>query len=116
MKDTKNVNEIIIKAVDCMGVAATIIDTEGEIVYYNKQAEMTLDRKPEYVGNKVFDYHKKESSNNRINEMLQAFKQGRTEPFHYDAKPYGNPIAVTVAPILDDGIFVGCVQTVIQKS
>ena len=109
-------NEMFVKALDCMGVATTIIDPEGIILYYNKQAEKTLDRKPEYIGTEVCGYHKKESSNDRIKEMLKAFKEGRTEPFHYEAKPYGRLVSVTVAPILDNQQFLGCVQTVIPKS
>jgi hypothetical protein len=32
-----------------MGVAVTIIDTKGTLLYYNKQAAKILDRKPEQL-------------------------------------------------------------------
>jgi hypothetical protein len=47
--------------------------------------------------------------------MIKDFQIGRTEPFQYEAKPYGKPVFVTVSPILENGRFVGCAQTVIPK-
>jgi hypothetical protein len=47
--------------------------------------------------------------------MLQDFQKGRTEPFHYQAKPYGKIILVTLSPILENGMFIGCVQSVQLK-
>ena len=37
-KEDKNLKELIRLAMECMGVAATIIDTKGILLYYNKQA------------------------------------------------------------------------------
>jgi hypothetical protein len=48
--------------------------------------------------------------------MLQEFSEGRTEPFHYEAKPYGEIILVTLTPIIKDGRFVGGVQSVRLKN
>lgn len=47
--------------------------------------------------------------------MLKAFEEGRSEPFLYKTKPYGKIILVTLSPIIKDGQFVGCVQTVRLK-
>ncbi|BEQ16881.1 hypothetical protein FAK_39470 [Desulfoferula mesophila] len=94
------------------GVAVTIIDPEGNIVYYNRQAAKILDRKPEYIGEDIHSHHKKEASNKKVDLMLQEFQKGRTEPFRYKTKPYGRTILVILAPILKDGEFVGCTQSV----
>ena len=48
--------------------------------------------------------------------MLKEFEEGRKEYFHYQAKPYGKIIFVTLAPIIKNGEFVGCVQTVRPKN
>lgn len=107
--------EIINLAVESMGAAITIIDTEGKIVYYNGQASKILDRNPEYIGQDIHSHHKKETSNKKVDLMLQEFQKGRKEPFHYKAKPYGKTILVTLSPILKDDKFMGCTQSVILK-
>lgn len=107
--------DLICLAVESMGVAVTIIDTEGNIVYYNRQAAKILDRKPEYIGEDIHSHHKKSTSNKKVDLMLQEFQKGRTEPFHYKARPYGKTILVTLSPILKDDKFVGCTQSVQLK-
>jgi hypothetical protein len=47
--------------------------------------------------------------------MIKEFEEGRKEPFYYQAKPYGELIFVTLSPILKNGVFVGCVQTIRPK-
>lgn len=59
---------------DCMGVAVTIIDKEGNLIYYNKQAGKISDRKPEYIGKYIHSHHKKAVSNRKSDLMLQDFK------------------------------------------
>jgi DUF438 domain-containing protein len=115
MKDTKKPEHLIKLAMECMGIAVTIIDTEGTLLYYNMQAAKILDRKPEYIGQDVHSHHKKAASNRKLDLMLQDFQKGRTEPFHYQAKPYGKIILVTLSPILENGKFIGCIQSVQLK-
>jgi hypothetical protein len=42
--------ELVNFAMDCMGAAVTIIDTNGTLLYYNQHSAKVLDRKPEYIG------------------------------------------------------------------
>ena len=114
-KKGRKLNELISLALDCMGVALTIIDREGTLLYYNKHAANILDRKPEYIGEDVHSHHKKAESDKKLDLMLQDFQKGRTEPFHYQAKPYGKIILVTLSPILENGKFIACAQTVQLK-
>ena len=102
-------------ALDCMGVAATIIDPNGILLYYNQCAEKILDRKPEYIGTDIHTHHKKKESNQQVELMLKEFGAGRKDPFTYKAKPYGKTLFVTVSPIIKDDKFIGCVQTVIPE-
>ena len=99
-------------ALESMGVAVSIIDHQGTLLYYNPHAARVIDRKPDYIGHDVHTHHKKAVTNEKLDAMLQAFREGRREPFRYQAKPYGKPLFVTVAPIVKDGQFFGCVQTV----
>ena len=108
----EQLGELIKLAMDCMGVAVTIIDTKGTLLYYNQHATNILDRKPEYIGTDTHLHHKKANSNKKMDLMLREFEEGRKAPFHYEAKPYGKIIFVTVSPIFKNGEFVGCVQTV----
>ena len=104
--------ELVNLAVDCMGVAVTIIDTKGKLLYYNRYSAKILDRKPEYIGTDIHSHHKKLDTNKKVDLMLEEFAKGRKDPFHYEAKPYGETIFVTLSPIIKDEEFVGCVQTV----
>jgi len=114
-KDTKKPEHLMELAMGCMGVAVTLIDTEGTLLYYNMQAAKILDRKPEYIDKNIHSHHKKAASNTKLDLMLQDFQKGRTEPFHYQAKPYGKIILVTLSPILENGKFIGCIQAVLLK-
>ena len=115
MKDTKKPAQLIKLAMECMGVAVTLIDKEGTLLYYNKRAAKILDRKPEYIGKDVHSHHKKAASNRKLDLVLQAFQEGRTEPFYYEVKPYGKIILVILSPILRNGKFIGCIQSVLLK-
>ena len=106
---------MILQAVAQMGVAVTIIDTRGRLLYYNRHSEKILDRKPEYIGQDLRTHHKKAASNEKFDAMMLAFEQGRTEPFRYEAIPYEKIILVTLSPIHVDGQFIGCVQSVMLK-
>ena len=72
--------ELISCAMDCLGVAVTIIDPKGIILYYNSQAAKILDRKPEYIGCEVYNYHKKPESNDKIKSMIHDFKNSLFSP------------------------------------
>jgi DUF438 domain-containing protein len=108
--------ELINLAMDCMEIAVTITDTKGTLLYYNQHSEKILDRKPEYIGTDIHSHHKKADSNKKVGLMLKEFEEGKKEPFHYEARPYGKSIAVTISPILKNGEFIGCVQTVRLKN
>jgi sensor histidine kinase regulating citrate/malate metabolism len=114
-KQDQRLKELISLAMECMGVAVTIIDMKGTLLYYNKQAAKILDRKPEYIGKDVHSHHKEATSNKNLDLMLHDFQKGRTEPFHYEAKPYGKTILVTLSPILEGGKPIGCTQSVQLK-
>ena len=119
MHDTEHENplgELIHLAMDGMGVAVSIIDPKGTLLYYNQQSAKILDRKPEYIGTDIHSHHKKAGTNPKIDLMLKNFEEGRRDPFHYEAKPYGETICVTLAPIIKNDRFVGCVQTVRLKN
>jgi transcriptional regulator with PAS, ATPase and Fis domain len=107
--------DLIFNAMDSLGVAVTILDPDGILLYYNQHAARVLDRKPEYIGSEVYRLHKKATSNEKIKSMIHEFQNGRTTPFHYKAEPYGKIIFVTVSPILEEGIFKGCVQSVVLE-
>ena len=114
-KDQETIEDLIILAVECMNLAITIIDTQGTLLYYNKQAAKILDRKPGYIGEDIQLHHHKATSNKTLDLMLRGFKEGRTAPFYYEAKPYGKTILVSLSPIVKDGNFIGCIQSVRLK-
>jgi len=44
------VSQLVNLAMDRLGVALTIIDPKGKMLYYNERAAQLLDRKPAYSG------------------------------------------------------------------
>ena len=118
MNETEESNqlwELVNHAMECMGVAVTIIDPKGTLLYYTRHAAEILDRKTEYIGIDIHSHHKKAASNEKLDLMLQELKKGRVEPFRYEARPYGEVILVTLSPIIKEGEFVGCIQSVLLK-
>jgi DUF438 domain-containing protein len=107
--------ELINLAIDSIDVAVTIIDTKGTLLYYNQHSAMIVDRKPEYIGTDIHSHHNKADSNKKVDLMIKKFEEGRKEPFYYQAKPYGEIIFVTLSPIIKNGVFIGCVQTIRPK-
>jgi len=114
-EESNRLGELLNFSMECMGVAVTIIDPKGTLLYYNRHATKILDRKPEYIGSDVRSHHKKAATNEKLDLMLQEFEKGRTEPFRYEARPYGEIILVTLSPIIKEGEFVGCIQSVLLK-
>jgi hypothetical protein len=108
-------DELIILAMDCLEVGVTIFDLQGTLLYYNDYSTKVLDRKPEYIGTDIHRHHKKPTTNEKFDLMLQKFSEGRTEPFHYEAKPYGQVILATLSPIRKAGKLVGFVHYVRLK-
>jgi DUF438 domain-containing protein len=108
----QKVKELICPAMESLGIGVTIIDAKGTLLYYYKQAARILDRKPEYIGEDVYSHHTKATSSQKLESMIEAFQKGRTEPFHYEARPYGKTILVTLSPILENDSFIGCSQCV----
>jgi len=115
-EEKDQLKKLIPLAMDCMEAAVSIIDRNGTLLYYNRASSQILDREPEYIGNDIRSHHKKAESNEKVNKMLKAFERGRTDPFHYEARPYGKTILVTLSPIIKNDRFIGCVQTVKLKN
>jgi len=100
---------------DKIPVAITVIDLEGNILFYNEYSSRVLDRKPEYLGTDIRECHQKPETNDRIDRMLAEFKAGWREDFYYEAFRYGNDIAVTLSPFEVNRRLIGCIQSVIIK-
>jgi len=109
---SKQYEAMVRLAMDCMGVAVTIVDAQGTLLYFNRHAAEILDRKSNYLGTDVHSHHKKPTSNQKLDFMIKEFGRGREKPFRYEAKPYGKVIFVTLSPIRENGKFLGCVQSV----
>ena len=114
MKGPNPVGELAKLALDGLKEALTIFDPLGTMLYYNRRAAEILDRKPEYLGTKIHAHHQA-ATNRKFGAMLQEFQEGRTEPFRYESRPYGQTLLVTVMPLRQEGRWVGCVQAVRLK-
>ena len=106
--------EMAYLALDNLDLAVSIIDADGTLLYYNRHSTKILNRKPDYIGTDIHTHHQP-PANEKLDRMLRDFKNGRTEPAHYEARPYGKVISVTLIPLIKEGEFIGCVQTVRLK-
>jgi hypothetical protein len=68
------------------------------------------------MGTAIHSHHKKTERNQKLDPMLNSFEEDRTDPFYYEAKPYGKTLCVILSPIIQNAKFVGCVQTVRLKN
>ena len=91
-----------------LGLVLAVLFFADAIVYWSLQ-------KPEYIGTDIRACHKQPASVEAIDRMLQAFREGRKEPFHYQSEPFGEVLLVTLSPIDQDGEFIGCVQSILKK-
>jgi DUF438 domain-containing protein len=107
-------SELAHLALDSVDLAVSIIDADGTLLFYNRHSAKILDRKPEYIGTDIHTHHQK-PANEKLDRILSDFRNGRTEPVHYAARPYGQVIWVTLTPLIKAGDFIGCVQTVRLK-
>jgi PAS domain-containing protein len=99
-------------ALEELGLAVTLTDPEGVLLYYNPKAAALLDRRPEQIDGDIRSCHKKPESNAKIDDMLAAFKQGRLAPYNYEALRYGRRLSVTIKPLSRGGELLGVMQVV----
>lgn len=94
-----------------MPVAVTVIGIDGTVLYFNDHAARALDRRPEHIGKDVRSFHKPESRA-RIDAIVEAFRSGRREQFYFEDRSGETKLAVTVAPLIENGSLTGCIQCV----
>lgn len=92
-------------------VAVTVLDRQGGIVFYNRYAATIVDRKPEYLGRDIREFHKP-GSNAKVDGMLRAYAQGGREEYFWRLKRGDREFQVRVCPWLQDGQWAGLVHTV----
>lgn len=92
-------------------VAVTALDRRGIIVFFNQYAGRIVDRKPEYLGRDIRDFHKPES-NAKVDAILAAYAQGGREEYCWRLKRGDKEFMVRVAPWLKGGQWAGLVHTV----
>ncbi len=100
---------------DQLPAAVSILDLDAKLLYYSENAPDFVNRKPEFLGQDIRNCHKLQSSNDRIEAMIEGFKAGSREPVTYVAKPYGEPLRITVVPFIVNSTLLGCIQHVVKK-
>jgi DUF438 domain-containing protein len=100
---------------DRIPAAVTLIDLDGNILYYNAYSSQILERKPELLGTDIRLCHQKPEGIARIDEMLESFKEGRRKEYVYETERFGRNIVVTLLPFVVEDRLLGCLQSVIIK-
>lgn len=92
-------------------VAVTALDRQGIIVFFNQYAGKVVDRKPEYLGRDIREFHQP-ASNAKVDAILEAYAGGGREEYSWRLKREDKEFMVRVAPWLQDGQWAGLVHTV----
>jgi PAS domain S-box-containing protein len=100
---------------DSIPVAVTLIDPDGRILHYNAYSTQILERRQELLGTEIRDCHNKPESIARIDQMLQAFRDGRREEFVYENERFGRRLVFTLKPFFVEGQLFGILQSAIIK-
>jgi PAS domain S-box-containing protein len=93
-------------AIEQMAAALTILDPEGNIVYFNQYSTTILDRKPEYIGRDIKEFHIPKS-NLKISQILKEYAEGSEDVHTWQLEREGVVFQVRVAPIYDNREYVG---------
>lgn len=96
---------------DQLPVAVTVLDRGGIIKYYNEHAPKILDRKPEYLGRDIREFHQP-ASNAKTDRIFAAYAQGGREEYCWRLKRGDQEFMVRVRPWLRGGQWAGLVHTV----
>lgn len=94
-----------------MPAALTVLDLEGNILFYNDYSATFLDRKPEYIGRDVRDFHKP-ASNEKVDRILKSYAEGSREIYTWQLPRDGNLFQVRVAPLIQDEKCTGLLHVV----
>jgi PAS domain S-box-containing protein len=98
-------------AIEQMPAGLTILDPQGRILYYNQYAESIVDRKPDYIGRDVRDFHIP-SSNQKIDRILAEYARGSNEVHTWQLDTGGMLRQIRVAPLYADGAYQGLIHLV----
>ena len=100
---------------DQLPAAVSILDLDARLAYYSENAPNFVNRKPEFLGQDIRNCHKLQSSNERIDAIIEGFKAGNREPVSYIANPYGEDLRITIVPFIVNDTLLGCIQHVVKK-
>lgn len=93
-------------------IGVSLIDPQGTLLYYNPAAARLVDRRPELLGADVRGCHQTQRAVDIIDQLLDEFRQGRTEPYVYQAQRKGRQVEVTITPQFSDGRLTMCLHTI----
>ncbi len=96
---------------DQVPVAVTALDRQGNIVFYNQYAASILDRKPEYLGRDIRDFHNPQS-NAKIQAILDGYAQGGRQEHTWRLRRGERQFLVRVRPWLRGGEWLGLLHAV----
>ncbi|KIX12334.1 PAS domain-containing protein [Dethiosulfatarculus sandiegensis] len=99
------------EAAEQMPVALSIIDLEGNLVYYNEYATKILERKPSLLGKNIRNCHKLKTSNQKIDSILNQYRQGSLQEHTWSVARDGKRFSIRVAPLIQKGETKGLIHT-----
>lgn len=107
--------ETVREVLEQIQAGISLVDLEGRLKYYNREAARILDRKPEYIGRTVAACHKKQESIQKISQMIASFQEGRLEPFSWEIERFGRRLLISFSPFKVKGTLVGCFHMAVVK-
>lgn len=98
-------------ALDQAPVAITVLDTAGRLRFYNSYAATILDRRPEYLGRDIRDFHQPDSQK-KIETILAGYAAGGRQEHSWRLAREEQEFLVRVAPLVINGRLKGLVHAV----
>ena len=106
--------EALYSVMNQAGVVVTVLDLDGNMIYYSDNVPSVMTRNESLLGKDVRACHKQATSNQKIDAILADYKQGKGGSHHWNVERDGSKIGVTVTPLRDNGEIVGLLHAAME--
>lgn len=98
--------------VEQLPAGLTVLDPQGKVLYYNPAAAEFLDRKPEYIGRDVRQFHQP-ATNRKVDAILASYRKGSRKAHTWQFNREGKILQIRVRPLVVEGRFVALLHNVL---
>lgn len=102
--------DMVQEIIDSLPVDISFVDAQDNVRYFNKPGRRTFARSPAAIGHPVQLCHP-EKSIDRVNQILEDFKQGKRDVAEFWINYHGRLIHIRYFAVRNDsGEYLGCLE------